>query len=360
MNNGQTKAALELEPDEWVIVRSKEEILMTLDNNGRLEELPFMPQMLEFCGRRLQVHRHVHKLCGAGRLRGNRMLNTVNLKGVRCDGKTYGGCEMQCMILWKEAWLKRDERAHSVARDVQSDYKVGIEASGCSESDVWKGTQAEPDDVTGEPVYVCQATQLPKAAQPLSIWAIKPYLEDYVFGYVSLQRIFWQILFKIYHEVLVQSGIGLGSFFRAIYDVIQFVRGGRAYPWHTGKVPKKERTPAGNLNLEVGEVVRIKEYKQILHTLDENRKNRGLHFHAELTLHCGKTFRVLHRPKKVMDESTGRLMELKNDCIVLDGADCDGKYTNPLNCTRATYPWYREVWLERVPQEPIDNRFVLK
>jgi hypothetical protein len=236
------------------------------------------------------------------------------------------------------------------------DHKVGIEASGCSESDIWKGTQGDADRATGEPIYTCQATQLPQATQPLSTWALKPYLEDYVLGCVSLRRIVSQVLFKAFHELLVQSGIGLGSFFRAIYDGIQYVRGGRAYPWHRGTVPKQQRTPAGNLNLKIGELVRIKEYKQILNTLDDNRKNRGLHFHAELSLHCGKTFRVLHRPKKVMDESTGRLMELKNDCIVLEGADCDGRYTNPLNCTRATYPWYREVWLERVSQEETESR----
>ncbi len=36
-------------------VRSKEEILRTLDENGRLDGMPFMPEMLEFCGKRFQV-----------------------------------------------------------------------------------------------------------------------------------------------------------------------------------------------------------------------------------------------------------------------------------------------------------------
>ena len=35
-----------------VIVRSKEEILRTLDKNGRLDGMPFMPQMFEYCGKR--------------------------------------------------------------------------------------------------------------------------------------------------------------------------------------------------------------------------------------------------------------------------------------------------------------------
>ena len=38
---------------EWVEVLSKEEILRTLDQNGRLEDLPFMPQMFRYCGQAL-------------------------------------------------------------------------------------------------------------------------------------------------------------------------------------------------------------------------------------------------------------------------------------------------------------------
>lgn len=34
---------------EWVEVRSKEEILRTLDSKGQLEGLPFMPEMFEAC-----------------------------------------------------------------------------------------------------------------------------------------------------------------------------------------------------------------------------------------------------------------------------------------------------------------------
>ena len=40
---------------DWVEVRSKEEILRTLDKNGRLEDMPFMPQMFEYCGKRFRV-----------------------------------------------------------------------------------------------------------------------------------------------------------------------------------------------------------------------------------------------------------------------------------------------------------------
>ena len=37
---------------DWIEVKSKDEILATLDKNGRLERMPFMPQMFQYCGKR--------------------------------------------------------------------------------------------------------------------------------------------------------------------------------------------------------------------------------------------------------------------------------------------------------------------
>ncbi|NJN00191.1 MAG: hypothetical protein HC793_00445 [Aquincola sp.] len=48
---------------DWVEVRSAEEILSTLDQRGRLDNLPFQPEMLLFCGQRLQVSKVAHKTC---------------------------------------------------------------------------------------------------------------------------------------------------------------------------------------------------------------------------------------------------------------------------------------------------------
>ena len=40
---------------DLVEVRSADEIIATLDERGELENLPFMPEMLKFCGQRLTV-----------------------------------------------------------------------------------------------------------------------------------------------------------------------------------------------------------------------------------------------------------------------------------------------------------------
>src|SRR5512139_3017812 len=94
---------------DWVEVRSEAEILATLDERGELENLPFMPEMVKYCGQRLTVHKVAHKLCdtvsGNGGLR--RMNNAVHLTAARCDGSAHGGCQTACSMYWKEAWLRR-------------------------------------------------------------------------------------------------------------------------------------------------------------------------------------------------------------------------------------------------------------
>jgi len=57
---------------DLVEVLSADEIFATLDERGELENLPFMPEMLKFCGQRLTVHMVAHKLC-----------DTINGSGIR-------------------------------------------------------------------------------------------------------------------------------------------------------------------------------------------------------------------------------------------------------------------------------------
>src|SRR6267143_5235805 len=99
--------SLKLRASEWVEVRSKEEILKTLDKQGQLEGLPFMPQMFQYCGKRFQVFKRAHKTCDTVfPIRGRKMANAVHLE-TRCDGQAYGGCQAACLIFWKDAWLRR-------------------------------------------------------------------------------------------------------------------------------------------------------------------------------------------------------------------------------------------------------------
>ena len=53
----------QLRAGDKVRVRSKDEILATLDENGRIDGQPFMPEMLQFAGRELPISAIAHKTC---------------------------------------------------------------------------------------------------------------------------------------------------------------------------------------------------------------------------------------------------------------------------------------------------------
>ena len=93
-----------------VEVRSEEEILRTLDADGKLDGLPFMPEMLGFCGQRYRVRARAHKACDTiDWQQYRRMDSAVHLEELRCDGSAHGGCQAGCLLFWREAWLRRVE-----------------------------------------------------------------------------------------------------------------------------------------------------------------------------------------------------------------------------------------------------------
>jgi hypothetical protein len=117
-------------------------------------------------------------------------------------------------------------------------------------------------------------------------------------------------------------------------------------PWGFVKGRVTGPTPTGRLDLQPGELVRIKTKAQIEATLNENRLNRGMGFEEEMARYCGRTARVQARVTKCLDETTGRMVTMKNPCIVLEDVVCAGVYK--ANCPRQFLPFWREIWLERV------------
>lgn len=97
--------ARELQPGEWVRVRSKEEIRAMLDRCDRQEGLAWMTTMEGCCGREFKVFRRVHKIVleSTGQIR--KLKNTVLLENAICDG--IYGCDRSCFFFWKDAWLER-------------------------------------------------------------------------------------------------------------------------------------------------------------------------------------------------------------------------------------------------------------
>ena len=88
---------------------------------------------------------------------------------------------------------------------------------------------------------------------------------------------------------------------------------------------------------------------EILATLDLHNKNRGLLFDVEMVPYCGGTFPVLRRVEKIIDERTGKIRNLPNNCIILDGVVCSGCLSeNRLFYPRSIYQYWHEIWLSRV------------
>jgi hypothetical protein len=340
----------------WVEVRSKEEILNTLDQNGQIDGMPFMPEMFQFCGKRFQVHKRAHKTCDPD-FNSRRIKNAVHLQ-TRCDGQAHGGCQAGCLLFWNEAWLKPTGSSNSNGANVKIDLPSravsSLSATGCTESAVWKGVRAQasgPEE--DDPAYICQTTQV-QFQEPLKWWDLSQYAEDYFSGNTPLWRFLRGFVWSMYFH-LSQAGIGVGPAMRWCYERAAFFWGGTKWPRRTGTIPIGQPTPNAELNLQPGELVRVKSHEEILRTLSTGSKNRGLWWDAELVPYCGKTFRVAHRIHNVLDEKTGKMVRMKSPSILLEDVICGARYSPcRMFCPRSTYAYWREIWLERVepPSSP--------
>jgi hypothetical protein len=104
-----------LQPGEWVEVKSRDEILPTLDQNAKHRGLRFVPEMYDFCGHRFRVFKRVEKICIENTPDVRRITNTVLLEGGICQGGGIG-CDRACFHFWREIWLRRVFSVHSVDR----------------------------------------------------------------------------------------------------------------------------------------------------------------------------------------------------------------------------------------------------
>lgn len=297
-------SVLNLCPGEVVEIRSENEIFSTLDENGTLEGLPFIPEMRKYCGERYKVLKRVNKIVveveGFGM---RRMKNTVILDGVTCDGEAHNGCRRTCLLLWKEEWL---ERVH----------KNG----GQSLKDVTRTTNLTS---LSDEIFPCQSTSLIRATSPLHIWDISQYLWDIKCRtFKPFERMF---MFIIWLSLELRMFLG-----------------GKKHVTISGKL---KRTPTVALNLRPGELVEVKSKDEILATLDTMGRNRGLGFTPEMLKYCGKTYRVLKRLDKMINEQTGVMRQIANT-VLLEGVTCDGKAHG--GCQRMCYCLWREIWLKRI------------
>ena len=341
---------LKLRAGELVEVRSEAEILATLDAKGRLDALPFMPEMLTYCGKQFHVYKRADKtcdtICYTPGLR--RMQNTVHLDMLRCDGSAHGGCQALCLLFWKEAWLKRVQPNATSSRYQDSvpvvPGQISADSGSMTRDLLMKATRASGEEVAaGEEVYTCQATEHQRASTFLHWWDCRQYFRDLWYGNATALQLLKGISFQMFKQTLRLGG------FRAqvwAYNRLQGACGGTPYPFRSGKLTK---TPTEELNLQPGDLVQVKSHDEILATVNQHNKNRGLRFDVEMAPFCGGKYRVLQRLEKFVDERTGKMNKLPGVCIIMDGVYCRSQYSNSrIACPRSIYSWWREIWLRRV------------
>ncbi|BDG06317.1 hypothetical protein [Anaeromyxobacter oryzae] len=291
---------------DWVEVLPAKEILATLDEDGAVEHLPFMPEMLSHCGRRYRVSIRAERTCVRGAPPGahpiRRLDDAVVLDGLRCDGRSHGGCQLGCSFYWKERWLRRVEGpADEEPRDAASAPELPIHP------------RSDPT------AFVCQGTELARATRPAEpLWSPGQYVRMLRVRTLTLPQL-----------VSMYAGIAAARLEREL----------------ASRRPPRPTPPHGPdevLGLKPGEWVQVKSKAEILETLDARGTHRGLSFMNHYEVYCGKTLRVQARVERIIVEETGKLRAVR-DTVILEGSVCPRYH----GCARGMPPLWREAWLRR-------------
>jgi len=309
---------------DLVDVRGPVEILATLDERGQLDGLPFMTEMVGLCGRRFAVERRAERVCDTVHYTGTRRLaDAVLLDDLRCDGSAHGGCQAECRLFWKEVWLRR------VEPDTPAASPFGVSQLAALRERTAANTRTTVlVEGRAQERFRCQATELPRCTEHVELWDPLAYAREYTSGNVGLGRFLRVMSRAVVQEPMRKLGL---------IDPVHL----------RGTAQKGEPSP--KLDLQPGEYVRVKSLEEIARTLNAEGRNKGLWFDREMFPFCGKIFRVRQRISRFIDERDGKLVELKNEAITLEGVVCSGELSlRRWFCPRAIYPYWRESWLERV------------
>ncbi len=289
-------------------VLSLEEIGRTLDSDGCLEHLPFMPEMKSFCGKRFRVRHCLTYTCVEG-YHGRLLPSTVTLEGAYCDGSSHDGCQKCCPLLWKLAWLRPD-----ISGAMGPPRPAGAEVGEtvCA--------RTKRDDGR----YFCQSAELCRATRYLRPASCTRCTAQYLAGNVGLARAL-QLIWVPVKVKLKTRLFGIGSVL---------------------PVGNSPSTPIERLGLQPGELVEVKTPGEIRLTLDPKGRNRGLLFTPHMLPFCGRQYRVRSRVERMILETTGEMRQLQNT-VILEDVTCDG-HTSLGGCSRHVFHLWREAWLRRV------------
>ena len=316
-----------LRPGDVVEVRPVTEILATLDKDGTLDGMPFMPEMIAHIGRRYTVTRRVDKICNTVDKSGSRrMRNTVYLADLRCDGSAHGGCQAGCKIYWKEAWLRRVD-GHSTAPSTGNADAAALEAVSKTATRTVREVGGNRSDI-----WRCQATDALKASEPLKQRDLRQYWRELTNGNFGPLRF---------------AGLAIRGFVMECAFLLGLLK---PLPLRGPHQPRIVQLRAVRSTCSRANSSRCGRRKRLRPRLIECGMNRGLSFDREMLPFCGRTFRVKESVRRIIDDKTGRMLTIPKDCIILDGVVCSGERScaGRWFCPREIYPFWRESWLKRV------------
>jgi len=304
-----------IRPGDLVDVRSAKEILQTLDADGTLDRLPFMPEMIPHCGKRYRVEFRALKTCTSGSPTGSTMRsfkkdNVVTLRGLRCPGTDHEGCQKLCRIFWREAWLRKVEGGSHPGREDGT----GVER-----------LSARLKTKSGPQTYFCQASEILNVTNPLSRWErFSKCVDDVRVGNASLPEMIRRVAIGLFWKV---RRVLFGSYGRGTCTI----------------------TPSESLNLRTGERIVVKSMQDITQTLDAKSHNRGLLFTPDMRLQCGHEQKVERHLDKIIVDGTGEMRKMKNT-VYLEDSYCSCAHAAIGGCPRGEFVYWREIWLRR--EEP--------
>jgi hypothetical protein len=305
------KQTTRLRPGDVVEVKALDEILLTLDASGTLGHLPFMPEMVEFCGRQFRVSNRAIKTCASSKtlstMRGFTADDVVLLDDLRCSGEAHDGCQKACRIFWREAWLQR------IKSPGQSSL-VTPESGG--------SLRARLKTSTGPNTYFCQASEILKVTTDLSQWTrFRKSISEVRAGNCGALEMAYRIGVWLWWRLR-----------RALLG--EHARG------------SNKSTPAESLNINPGDLIEVKSIVGIVETLNEAGRNRGLFFTPDMRLLCGQQRRVERRLEKIIVDGTGEMRQVTNT-VYLEGSHCGCAHVAFGGCTRGEFSYWREIWLRR-------------
>jgi hypothetical protein len=266
------------------------EIMATLDATQSIDGLPFMPEMLQYCGKRFQVYKSAHKTCDTiEKYVIRRMADTVHLEGLRCDGDAHGGCQAGCLLFWKDAWLKRVQPGEAASASGDCSSPSDVDRSTAPPACRWR--QERTRSVIAVRHRSDQATT---EVRRRDRWDPRFYLKDLI-GQRDPSR------FRVVRRDRVVNSFTIRW-------------RGRRYPhlwaWQEQNPEGLAESPARRTG--PGAI----EGRD--HADAELGPSHRLYFDVEMVPFCEAGLQGLGRIDKIIDEKTGRLIT-PNPCLILDG-----------------------------------------